>query len=126
MVCDLTEGSEGNAVGVGNADVITKRLFEKIDQEALDMNTITGACPESGKIPLTLKNDQEALDVTIRCVGLIPLEKLKIIRIKNTSCLNEIDVSEAYKTEIERHAELEIIKKEHALSFDNKGNLLPF
>jgi nucleoside-triphosphatase THEP1 len=126
MVCDLTEGSEGNAVGVGNADVITQRLFKKIDQEALDMNTITGACPESGKIPLTLKNDREALDVSIRCVGLIPLEKLKIIRIKNTSCLNEIDVSEAYKIEIEQHAELEVIKEKHALVFDDEGNLLPF
>ena len=51
MVCDLTESSEGNAVGVGNADVITQRLFEKIDLEALNMNTITGACPESGQNP---------------------------------------------------------------------------
>ena len=126
MVCDLTEGSEGNAVGVGNADVITQRLLKKIDQEALDMNTITGACPESGKIPLTLKNDQEALDVTIRCVGLIPLDRLKIIRIKNTSCLNEIDVSEAYSTEIERHGKLEVIKEKHALTFDDEGNLPPF
>ena len=126
MVCDLTESSEGNAVGVGNADVITQRLFKKIDQAALDMNTITGACPESGKIPLTLKNDREALDVAIRCVGLIPLDKLKIMRIKNTSRLNEIDVSEAYKADIERRGELEIIKGKHALTFDNDGNLLLF
>ncbi len=59
-------------------------------------------------------------------MGLIPLDRLKIIRIKNTSCLNEIDVSEAYKTEIEQHAELEVIKEKHALVFDDEGNLLPF
>jgi hypothetical protein len=126
MVCDLSEGSEGNAVGVGIADVITQRLLDKIDQQALDMNTITGVCPEMGKIPLTLKNDREALDVAIRCVGLIPLHQLKIIRIKNTSCLNEIDVSEVYKTEIERREDLKIIKEKHALEFDNDGNFLPF
>lgn len=126
MVCDLTEGSEGNAVGVGIADVITRRLFEKIDQEALDMNTITGACPESGKIPLTLKNDREALDIAIRCVGLVRLDKLKIMRIKNTSRLSEIDVSEGYEANMEQRNDLEIIKEKHALEFDAAGNLLPF
>ncbi|MBW2611209.1 MAG: DUF2088 domain-containing protein [Deltaproteobacteria bacterium] len=126
MVCDLTEASEGNAVGVGIADVITRRLFEKIDQEALDMNTITGVCPEAGKIPLTLKNDREALDIAIRCVGLIPREKLTIMRIKNTSRLSEVDVSEGYAAEIRQRGDLEIIREEHGMEFDADGNLLPF
>ena len=53
VVCDLTQGSEGNAVGVGIADIITQRLLDKFDMDALNMNTITGVCPEMGKIPLT-------------------------------------------------------------------------
>jgi hypothetical protein len=126
MVCDLTAGSEGNAVGIGTADVITRRLFEKIDQAALDMNTITGGCPEMGRIPLTLKNDQEALDVAIRCVGMIALEKLKIMRIKNTSRLSEIDISVGYEADMAQRDNLEIVKAKHALAFDTAGNLLPF
>lgn len=126
MVCDLTDGSEGNAVGVGVADIITRKLFDKIDQAALDMNTITGVCPEMGRIPLTLENDREALDVAIRCVGLIPSDKLKIIRIKNTSCLDEIDVSEGYKTELDRRQNLEIVKNAYDLEFDAEGNLTEF
>ncbi len=126
MVCDLTEASEGNAVGVGVADIITRRLFDKIDQAALDMNTITGVCPESGKIPLTLNSDQEALDIAIRCVGLIPTDRLKIMRIKNTSCLSEVDVSEGYAEELKGREDLEIIKNKHNLEFDAEGNLPPF
>ena len=126
VVCDLTEASEGNAVGVGVADMITRRLFDKIDQAALDMNTITGVCPESGKIPLTLNSDQEALDIAIRCVGLIPTNKLKIMRIKNTSCLSEVDVSEGYAEELAEREDLEIIKNKHNLEFDAEGNLPPF
>jgi hypothetical protein len=126
VVCDLTEASEGNAVGVGVADIITRRLFDKIDQEALDMNTITGVCPESGKIPLTLNSDQEALDVAIRCVGLIPTDKLKIMRIKNTSCLSEVDVSQGYAEELKGREDLEIIRAEHELSFNTDGSLPPF
>jgi hypothetical protein len=39
VVCDLTEGSEGNAVGVGIADIITHRLLDKIDMTALNINS---------------------------------------------------------------------------------------
>jgi hypothetical protein len=113
-------------VGVGTADFITRRLYEKIDQEALDMNIITGLCPESGKIPLTLKNDREALDIAIRCVGLIPSDELKIMRIKNTSRLSEIDVSTGYEAEMEKRTDLEIIQDKRCLKFDDTGNLIPF
>lgn len=126
LVCDLTQGSKGNALGVGTADFITRRLYEKIDQEALNMNAITGVCPESGRIPLTLKNDREALDIAIRCVGLIPLDKLKIMRIKNTSRLSEIDVSTGYEAEMEKRTDLEIIQDKRCLKFDDTGNLIPF
>ena len=126
VVCDLTQGSEGNAIGVGIADVITQRLLEKIDMDALNINTITGVCPEMGKIPLTMKNDKEAIEIAIKCVGLIPKNKLKIIRIKNTSVLSEVEVSEAYEEELASRADLEVIIEKRAMNFDSDGNLLSF
>ncbi len=126
VVCDLTEGSEGNAVGVGIADVITQRLREKIDMDALNINTITGVCPEMGKIPLTMRNDKEALEIAIKCVGLIPREKLKIIRIKNTSVLNEVEVSEAYEENLASRGDLEVMEEKRPMEYDADGNLQPF
>ena len=126
LVCDLTDASEGNATGVGIADFITQGLYDKIDREALDMNSITGVSPEPGKIPLTLKNDQYALEIAIRCVGLIPLKDLKIIRIKNTAQLNEIDISEAYQNTLKDRPDLKIIKKAHDLNFNQNGALTIF
>ena len=126
VVCDLTAGSEGNAVGVGNADIITRRLRDKIDQEALDMNTITGMCPESGRIPLTLANDREALEVAIRSVGLVPVEALKIMRIRNTACLGDVDVSTGYAGALQQRNALEVVRDWHTLEFDREGNLPPF
>ncbi|MEJ2222722.1 MAG: hypothetical protein P8X80_18190 [Desulfobacterales bacterium] len=126
VVSDLTEGSAGNAVGVGIADIITRRLFDKINMDALNMNTITGVCPEMGKIPLTVKNDMEAIDIAIKCVGLIPREKLKIMRIKNTALLSEVDVSEAYEDEIAGRDDLEMITPKREMDFDPAGYLKPF
>ena len=126
LVCDLTAGSEGNAVGVGIADMITQRLFDKIDMQALNINTITGACPEVGKIPLTLKNDREALEIAIKSVGLIPRERLKIMRIKNTAFLSEVDVSEAYEKALSARGDLEISLDKRPMAFDQKGNFESF
>lgn len=126
VVSDLTEGSAGNAVGVGIADIITRRLLDKIDMDALNMNTITGVCPEMGKIPLTVKNDYEAIEIAIKCVGLIPREKLKIMRIKNTSLLSEVEISEAYEDEISKREDLEVLSPKREMEFDAAGNLRPF
>ena len=126
LVCDLTEQSEGNAVGVGIADMISQRLLDKIDMEALNINTITGVCPEMGKIPLTLKNDRKALSVAMTCVGLIPMPKLKIMRIKNTSYLSEIEVSEAYAEDLLKREDLVALTDKRPMQFDLTGNLAPF
>lgn len=126
VVCDLTEGSEGNAVGIGIADVITQRLLDKIDMDALNINTITGVCPEMGKIPLTMRNDKEAIEVAIKCVGLIPSNKLKIMRIKNTSVLSEVEISEAYADELPSRSDLEVIGEKRLMDFNADGNLQPF
>ena len=126
VVSDLTEGSQGNAVGVGIADIITRRLLDKIDMDALNMNTITGVCPEMGKIPLTVKNDYEAIEIAIKCVGLIPREKLKIMRIKNTALLSEVEISQAYEDEVARRDDLELVIPKREMEFDAAGNLRPF
>ncbi len=113
-------------MGVGIVDIITRRLLDKIDMDALNINTITGVCPEMGKIPLTMKNDREAIGTAIKCVGLIPKDKLKIMRIKKTARLSEIDVSQAYAEELAMRSDLEVVIGKRAMGFDADGNLLPF
>ncbi len=126
LICDLTTNSEGNAVGVGIADMITQRLLDKIDMDALNINTITGVCPEMGKIPLTLKNDREAIRTAIKCVGLVPLEQLKIMRIKNTSLISDVDISQGYENELLQRSDLIRVEEKKPMVFDPSGNLDPF
>jgi hypothetical protein len=113
-------------VGVGIVDIITQRLLDKIDMDALNINTITGVCPEMGKIPLTLKNDRDAVEIAIKCVGLIPNNKLKIMRIKNTGLLSDVDVSEGYQEELAKRSDLEVVMEKRKMGFNTDGNLLPF
>jgi hypothetical protein len=85
VVCDLSQKAEGNADGVGMADFVTQRLVNKIDLDALYMNAITGVEPEHAKIPIALKHDREAIEVAMTSVGLVPPEKLRMIRVKETT-----------------------------------------
>ena len=125
-VCDLTEKTEGNADGVGLADFVTQRLADKIDLHALYVNAIAGAEPEHAKIPLTLKNDRDAIQVAIDSIGLIPTEQLKIMRIKNTASLSEVMLSDAYKSELSERDDLELITESKPMTFDSNGNLTTF
>ena len=126
LVCDLTEDTEGNADGIGIADFVTQRLVDKIDLNALYVNALTGGEPEHAKIPLTLKNDREAINVAVdSCIGMMPPEEFKIMRIKNTLRLHEVDISPAYKKELLKRDDLEIIKEARLMEFDHEGNLKP-
>jgi len=126
IVCDLTDTSEGNAAGVANADLITQKLYDKMDANITMMNCLTSGDPEAIKIPLPLKNDREAIETAMKCVGLIALEDLKIIRIKNTLRIEEVEVSTAYKNELKDRKDLELIRKEKNFAFDKHGSLRPF
>ena len=125
FVRDLTENSNGNATGIGLADLTTKRLVDKIDYQAMYMNCITGISVEKAAVPMHFETDQEAIKVGLGSVGLTPPEKSKIVRIKNTLLVDEVEVSEAYGEELKKRSDLEILESPKPMSFDRRGNLLP-
>lgn len=126
ILSDLTAASEGNATGLGIADIITARLAGKMDQAATDINTVTSLCLEMGKTPLILPNDQEALALGMKSVGLIPPEQQKIMRIKNTLEIEEVDVSEIYSPDAAGRPDLEVVREPEPMRFSPEGYFPPF
>jgi len=60
FVRDLTDSTYRNAFGIGLADYTTKRLVEKIDFKALNLNSQTAFRTDACRIPMTFDNDLEA------------------------------------------------------------------
>ena len=77
MVSDLTDLTHGNATGLGPVDVITRRLYNKIDQNTTTINYLVGAQLEIAKTPLILESDRDALTVCMMSVGLVPYSNRK-------------------------------------------------
>jgi hypothetical protein len=123
VTLDLTEESYGNAVGIGNADFTTRRLVEKIDMKPTLINAITACAPGGAKVPATFDTDREAVETALSCIGLTPPDKARVIRIKNTLMLGEIEVSEAYAAEIAKRPDLTPIGDARPLPFDAAGRI---
>ena len=124
VTLDLTDESYGNAVGIGNADFTTRRLVEKIDMKPTLINAITACAPGGAKVPATFETDREAVETALSCIGLTPPEKARVIRIKNTLMLGEIEVSEAYAAELARRPDLTPLGDAAPLPFDAAGRLI--
>jgi hypothetical protein len=125
FVGDLTPSSGGNAIGIGFVDLTTKRLVDKIDRSSTYMNCITAISLEKAAIPMHFETDRECIRVALGSIGLIPPERSRIVRIKNTLQLDEVEVSEIYKDEIPDRPDLEILEEPRPMSFDARGNLVP-
>jgi hypothetical protein len=125
VVLDLTEASHGNAVGIGLADYTTQRLVGKIDHGAVATNAITAMTPEKGRIPLAMKTDKEAVEAALTTIGAVDPEAARVVHIKNTLEIAELDISEALLEEIKGREDLKLMEELGPLSFDDERNLAP-
>ena len=127
FVRDLTEATEGSAIGIGQADFTTQRLVDKIDFEATAINSLTACCPEAGKIPLTYKTDLEALAAAWMTLRPCNAVDVRAVWIKNTLELENLMVSPGCLPFLHETANLDVADEAAPLPFDGKGDLIsPF
>ena len=117
--------SHGNALGVGLANVITKRFFDKIDPEMMYPNCITSTVLTSARIPCVVATDKEAIQMCIRtCNGIDPAQA-RVVRISNSLHIGHIMLSEAYYQDVLAGKWPGLIARSapEELSFDPSGAL---
>ena len=124
LVLDLTPETHGNALGIGMAHMITRRLYKKIDLKATNMNTITTTFLDRSRIPMVFDTDKEAIEVGLKTIWNLPGTKPRIVIIKNTLKLDEMYVTEPIWEEIKGKKTITSSGDWEELDFDNSGNLL--
>ena len=126
FVRDITPEADGNAIGVGFADMTTKRLVKKINYTAMHMNAITSGVPDAARVPMAFDTDREAIETALGMIGLTLPEQARVVRIKNTLALTEIDCSEALLAEVKTHRRLRPATEPGPIRFGADGNLTAF
>ena len=126
VVLGLTRETMGNATGVGSADVITMRLYRELDVPSTYANIITSCNLDGAGIPIIMNTDHDAIALAVKTVVRVKPQDCRIVRIRNTLQLAEIQVSENMLAEVSARADrFEVVTAPAPLAFDANGTLVP-
>jgi len=128
VVLDLTREAEGNAAGIGLADLTTRRLFDKIDFENTFVNGLTNGFPECCNIPVFLSSDRAAIETSLKVIHPpVDIDKVRVVRIRNTLDLERMWVSENLLEELRSRPDLTeritVVGQPQDIMFDILGNI---
>jgi hypothetical protein len=117
----LAESSHGNAIGVGLADFITRRLRDAIDEQKTFLNSFTTGHMGRVKIPPTFRDDEELFERIAWRYG----EQGWVI-IPNTLHLESLYASEDLRDELAANPICSIDPQPMELTFQNGRHRLIF
>lgn len=120
VMLGFVEGSDGNATGVGAADVITRRLFNELNLVATYTNVLTSGGLDAAAIPLIAESDRQAISIGLLACSRTTPESARVVRIRNTLALDTILVSESLLPLIQANPDnFEVLGEATELQFDD-------
>jgi len=87
------------------------------------VNALTSGHYTGAMVPLDYGSDSEMLEVMLREIGLTEPPDAKLLWIRNTLALSQVECSAAYLEEARGRDDLEILTDLRPLPFDASGNL---
>jgi hypothetical protein len=122
-VLNLSARTGGNAIGLGNADIITEKVFQTMDYEATLMNALTSLSLHKAFIPVRLPSDRKALQACFTTLGPKPVEAIRAAVVRDTRHVHEFLATAPLGEALEGRPDVEILSRD-GLVFDPDGNLL--
>ena len=123
VVRALTPESHGNAVGIGLCEFCLQRVIDDMDMQKTALNGITSLHVSGAMIPLAYPDDKAALSVALDTIGMTPRDKAKLIWIRNTLKVAEVECSEAYLQEARQRDDLTILSAPRPMPMRSDGFL---
>ena len=123
IVRGLTEVTHGNACGLGIAEFCLTRAVEQMDRKITIINCLTGGHPEGARIPCYFDTDRECLDAALSVIGLVEPEQARIMWIRNTLDVAEVECSAPYWDQCRGRSDLEILTDLREMPIDERGFL---
>lgn len=122
FVRGISDLSYRNAVGLGMADVIHKRLLDNIDWTPTQINSLTASTPAAIRTPIHFDKDRVCLEKMAPTVGKLDTTEVTIGWIRNSAEIGLIALTENLRPQIESDPKLEILSSVD-WPFDMQGNL---
>lgn len=123
VLLDITEYSHGLGIGMGEADIVSYRFVNKLDFEQTYTNCITNNYLKSASMPLYANSDEDAIKLAILTSMAKDKNMVKIVRVKNTITLDEIEVSIGMLEEVRKSDFFDVLSEPYSWTFNAEGNL---
>ena len=120
---NLTKKTAGNAIGMGNADFITEKIFAALDYEATVMNALTSVSVRKAFVPVRLAHDRMAVTACFTTIGPVPPNQVKGIVIKDTKRLFTFWATEALRPQLAGAPNAKIKDRPRRFCFDETGEM---
>lgn len=123
-ILSVTEKSHGNVIGVGQADLCTKRLFEAAELETTYVNSLIATVTSVARLPMILPTDHDAIKAAILTCNIMDFSRVRMVRIRDTLHLGEMLVSEALVDEVSAKKNVVSVEGPLEMKFES-GTALP-
>jgi hypothetical protein len=125
-VRSLTEETHGNAAGIGMAEFCSQRILDQIDLKITKINCLTGGHSSGAMLPVYYDTEREVLDGALASIGLVEPPDARILWIRDTLHVAEVECSAPYWDDAHGKTGLEVLTDPRELEFDDAGNLVDF
>lgn len=124
FVRGLTQETHHNASGIGTIEVTTLRCVQDVDWAVTWTNMMTANFLPGCRIPCFARNDREALLWAIRtCTG-IDYTNARVVRIRDTMHMEEIQVSENLAKQLRDRDDVELLSGPFDIPFGPDGYII--
>jgi Lactate racemase N-terminal domain len=117
VVLSLSEKTQGNANGIGLADITTNKVKEQIVWEKGYANALTSTVVSVVKLPMFLETEELAVKAAIKTCNAFDISRVRMVRIKNTLALRDIWISESLLDEARQMNDIEILSEPFEMDF---------
>ena len=122
-VRDIHPLSHGNAIGIGMADAVHRRLVRKVQRKPTYVNGLTSGALACLKIPATFASDRACLEAIWKTTGRLNRADVTYCWIRNTQDLTELAISTNAQVSEAQADSVEKLGSPLELEFDAQGDL---
>ncbi len=124
-ILDLSEKTAGNAIGLGNADIVTEKVFKKMDYQATLMNALTSMSLRKAFIPVRLPTEEKAIQAAFQTIGPMDTNQVRAVIVKDTMHTADFLASHVLLEDLQAISQARILEKTR-LEFNLSGDLISF
>jgi hypothetical protein len=120
----FTEKTKGNAMGMGQADIVHQDILRGLDWSKSLINAITASTVRGVRLPPVVENDRAGVLATLGTIGPVAESQSRVLRVTDTMRLSRCYASPPLVEAARDRDGLRVVTEPEEVSFDDDGDFV--